>query len=71
MKTELHYYDIFPKVFPAGKEVKITVKRSALTPSLRNPKSFHLRFTGLMTARRAIIPTEKTEPKFLLSLTAV
>lgn len=26
MKTELHYYDVFPKVFPAGKEVEITVK---------------------------------------------
>jgi hypothetical protein len=25
MKTELHYYDIFPKVFPAGKEMTITI----------------------------------------------
>lgn len=26
MKTELHYYDIYPKVFPTGKEVEITVR---------------------------------------------
>ena len=24
MKTELHYYDIFPKVFPKDKEIEIT-----------------------------------------------
>ncbi len=26
MRTTLHYYDIYPKVFPAGKEVTVTVK---------------------------------------------
>ncbi len=26
MRTTLHYYDIYPKVFPAGKEIEITVK---------------------------------------------
>ncbi len=26
MRTTLHYYDIFPKVFPAGKKVTVTVK---------------------------------------------
>ena len=26
MRTTLHYYDIFPKVFPAGKEITITIK---------------------------------------------
>ncbi|HBL40514.1 MAG TPA: hypothetical protein DDY98_02665 [Ruminococcaceae bacterium] len=30
MKTELHNYDIFPKVFPAGKAVSITVKPMGL-----------------------------------------
>ncbi len=26
MRTDLHYYDIYPKVFPAGKEVEISIK---------------------------------------------
>lgn len=26
MRTDLHYYDIYPKVFPAGKEVEICLK---------------------------------------------
>lgn len=26
MKNELHYYDVYPKVFPAGKEIEITIK---------------------------------------------
>ncbi len=30
MKTELHDYDIFPKVFPVGKEVNITIKPMGL-----------------------------------------
>ncbi len=30
MKTELHDYDIFPKVFPVGKEVTVTVKPMGL-----------------------------------------
>jgi len=26
VKNELHYYDVYPKVFPAGKEIEITIK---------------------------------------------
>ena len=38
MKTELHYYDIFPKVFPAGKEVEITIKPLGYHADFENPE---------------------------------
>ena len=45
MRTELHYYDIFPKVVVAGKETEITIRplgRHALFPQQTTVKVFPL-----------------------------
>lgn len=47
MKTELHYYDIFPKVFPAGKEVTITIKPLGYHADFENPDKISLHIYGL------------------------
>ena len=47
MKTELHYYDIFPKVFPAGKEVTITIKPLGYHADFKNPDKISLHIYGL------------------------
>ncbi len=47
MKTELHYYDIFPKVFPAGKEVTITIKPLGYHADFKNPDKITLNIFGL------------------------
>lgn len=47
MKTELHYYDIFPKVFPAGKEVTITIKPLGYHADFKNPDGISLFVYGL------------------------
>lgn len=47
MKTELHYYDIFPKVFPAGKEVEITIKPLGYHAEFKNPENIYLAVYGL------------------------
>ena len=47
MKTELHYYDIFPKVFPAGKEVNITIKPLGAHAEFKNPDGIILKIFGL------------------------
>lgn len=47
MKTELHYYDIFPKVFPAGKEVTITIKPLGYHADFKNPEGISLFVYGL------------------------
>ena len=47
MKTELHYYDIFPKVFPAGKEVEITIKPLGYHADFKNPENIYLAVYGL------------------------
>ena len=47
MKTELHYYDIFPKVFPAGKEVKITVKPLGAHAEFKESEKLSLAVYGL------------------------
>jgi len=36
MKTELHNYDIFPKVFPIGREISITIKPLGCHAAFRN-----------------------------------
>ncbi|GHU02427.1 hypothetical protein FACS1894147_04270 [Spirochaetia bacterium] len=50
MKTVLTNYDIYPKVFPAGKESKITLR----------PLGAHCAFHGQGTYRVTVIPM--TEP---------
>lgn len=47
MKTELHYYDIFPKVFPAGKEMTITIKPLGHHAEFKNPENIYLAIYGL------------------------
>ena len=47
MKTELHYYDIFPKVFPAGKEVTITIQPLGYHADFKNPDKISLHIYGL------------------------
>ncbi|MCL2517048.1 MAG: hypothetical protein FWF15_00665 [Oscillospiraceae bacterium] len=42
MKTELHYYDIFPKVIPVGKESEITVKPLGWHAAFKNGAAYHL-----------------------------
>ena len=42
MKTELHYYDIYPKVFPVGKEIEITVKPLGDHAKFENPENLIL-----------------------------
>ncbi len=46
MRTELHYYDIFPKVFPAGKEVTITIKPLGHHANFENPDDISLHIFG-------------------------
>ncbi|MBQ3048396.1 MAG: hypothetical protein IJC94_00420, partial [Oscillospiraceae bacterium] len=47
MKNELHNYDIFPKVFPVGKEVKITVKPLGEHAVLKDSEKLTLFVLGL------------------------
>ncbi len=47
MRTELHYYDIYPKVFPAGKEVTITIKPLGYHAEFKNPDDIVLKIFGL------------------------
>lgn len=47
MRTELHYYDIFPKVFPAGKEVTVTIKPLGHHAEFKNPDGIVLKIFGL------------------------
>ena len=47
MKTELNYYDIFPKVFPAGKEIEITIKPLGYHANFENPENIYLAIYGL------------------------
>ena len=47
MKNELHNYDIFPKVFPAGKEVKITIKPLGEHAVLKDSEKLTLFVLGL------------------------
>ena len=47
MKTELHYYDIFPKVFPAGKEITVTIKPLGAHAEFENPEGIVLKIFGL------------------------
>ncbi|MGN0573965.1 MAG: hypothetical protein ACI4IX_08510, partial [Acutalibacteraceae bacterium] len=47
MKAELHDYDIFPKVFPAGKEIKITVKPLGKHAEFKNPEAMTVKIFGL------------------------
>ena len=48
MKTELHYYDVFPKVFPAGKEIEITVKPLGYHAEIiKNPEETVLYVLGI------------------------
>ena len=46
MRTELHYYDIFPKVFPAGKEVTVTIKPLGHHADFKNPDKISLHIFG-------------------------
>ena len=43
MKTELLNYDIFPKVFPAGKTVKITIKPLGAHAAFAEGEVYHIR----------------------------
>ena len=54
MKTELHYYDIFPKVFPAGKEIEITIKPLGYHADFENPENIYLAIYGLDDGTRHI-----------------
>lgn len=48
MKNELHYYDVFPKVFPTGKEIEITIKPLGIHAELiKNTEDFDLYVLGL------------------------
>lgn len=47
MKTELHNYDIFPKVFPAEKEISITIKPLGAHAEFKNPDNIILKIFGL------------------------
>lgn len=47
MKTELHYYDIYPKVFPAGKEIEITIKPLGYHADFKNPDDIAVKIFGL------------------------
>ncbi len=47
MKTELHYYDVYPKVFPAGKEIEITVKPLGDHAKFENPDNLILYVLGI------------------------
>ena len=47
MKAELHDYDIFPKVFPVGKEIKITVKPLGKHAEFQNPENMTVMIFGL------------------------
>lgn len=52
MKTELHYYDIYPKVFPKGEEIEISVK----------PLGAHAAFKADAAYRVTINPLENGNP---------
>ena len=63
MKTELHYYDIFPKVFPAGKEVEITIKPLGAHAECRNPDEIYLAIYGLDDGNPRDYPHRKNGTK--------
>ena len=58
MKTELHYYDIFPKVFPAGKEIAVTIKPLGAHAEFENPEGIVLKIFGL-DAENIVIKAKK------------
>ena len=47
MRTTLHYYDIFPKVFPAGKEMTVTIKPLGAHAECKDPEKIYLAIYGL------------------------
>jgi len=47
MEITLLNYDIFPKVFPAGKEVSITIKPLGYHAEFKNPDDIELKIFGL------------------------
>ena len=52
MKTELHYYDIYPKVFPEGREIHITIK----------PLGWHCAFDSAASYTVGIRPMSEADP---------
>ncbi len=51
MRTTLHYYDIYPKVFPAGKEVTITVKPLGFHAEPKDPDNLTIQICALEDGR--------------------
>ena len=47
MKTQLHYYDVYPKVFAAGKEVEITIKPLGCHAEFKKPEFTAVAIYGL------------------------
>lgn len=47
MDTVLHDYDIFPKVFPVGKEINITIKPLGYHADFKNPSDLSVKIFGL------------------------
>ena len=47
MTDEMHYYDIYPKVFPAGKEVTITIRPLGYHAEFDNPENIIIKIFGL------------------------
>ncbi len=47
MKAELNNYDVYPKVFPAGKEIEITIKPLGTHAILEEPEKLELYVLGL------------------------
>ena len=47
MTNEMHNYDIYPKVFPAGKEVAITIKPLGYHADFKNPENLVVKIFGL------------------------
>lgn len=59
MKTELHYYDVFPKAFAAGKEVTITVKPLGDHAAFKDPENLSLVIYGLEDGSPGDYPDRK------------
>ena len=66
MTNEMHYYDIYPKVFPAGKEITITIKPLGYHAEFENPENVIIKIFGLDDGNPEIILTEATAMKFLI-----
>ena len=47
MEAVMYNYDIFPKVFPAGKEVTVTIKPLGYHADFKNPDDIELKIFGL------------------------